>query len=130
MKTNLTVSLDVELVAKLKRETNYSDVINEQIKGYYDIKSIENQQILKEELTKTKQFIKQSNKKRREIEQKLKQIKQKEEFILEKVKSRPELIRKIIEKRAARQTEFKKIDYLVSPEEEADRILKGGKPIT
>jgi vacuolar-type H+-ATPase subunit I/STV1 len=100
------------------------------MKGFYDIKNIENQQFLRETLTKTKQIIRENNKKKREIEEKLQKIKEKEDFILEKVKSRPALIRKIIEKRAARQTEFKKIDYLVSPEEEADRILKGGRAIT
>jgi len=132
MKTNLTLSLDSDIAIKLKRESNYSDLVNEQIKLYYDANQINNQQILRENLQKIKQNIRESNKKRREIEAKIAKIKQKEEYILEKVKSRPALIKRITEKRAAinSHNSYQSVIYSITPEEEADRILKGGSQIT
>ena len=62
-KQNLTISLDQELVEKLKEETNYSDVINEQMKGFYAVKSCENVEVLKLNLAKTKQILKENRKK-------------------------------------------------------------------
>ncbi len=63
MKQNITLSLDTEIVASLKREKNYSDVVNEQLKAFYSVKDIENIEILYKELVKTKQIVKENNKK-------------------------------------------------------------------
>jgi len=82
MKSNLTLSLDTELVAKLKREKNYSDLINEQMKGYYDVKCIESLQVLKENQQKTKQIIKENRKRLKEIDKNILKIKEKEKIIL------------------------------------------------
>ncbi len=81
MKNNITISLDSEIVLKLKAETNYSDVINEQMKGYYAVKTCENAETLKLNLAKTKQILKENRKKRREIEEQLNKIDKKHKLL-------------------------------------------------
>lgn len=131
MKQRLDISFDQEIVDKLQREKNYSGLVNEVVKNYYDAGSIENLQILNKNLQETKQIIKEKNKKKREIEAKIAKIKEKEAFILEKVKSRPALIKKIIEKRTLQNiNNYRRIEYMITPEEEADNILKGGRAVT
>jgi molybdopterin converting factor small subunit len=78
MKTNLTLSLDVEIVQKLKKEDNYSDVVNEQIKGFYNVKNIESVEILEQKLIETKKKIRENNKEKREIVKNIEKIKEKE----------------------------------------------------
>jgi len=126
MKNNITISLDSEIVLKLKEETNYSDVINEQMKGYYAVKSCENLEILRLNLAKTKQILKENRKKRREIEQQLAKIDKKDKLFKKKLLSRSKMIQEIIKRRAAEQTDHRRVTYYQTPEEEADRILKGG----
>ena len=84
MKTTITICLDQELVLKLKEENNYSDIINQQIKAYYNIKDVQNIGILKENLAKTKQIIKENHKKQREIVKLIEKLKEKEKNILDK----------------------------------------------
>ena len=82
MKTTITICLDQELVFKLKEESNYSDIINQQIKAYYDIKDVQNIGILKENLAKTKQIIKENHKKQREIVKLIDNLKKKEKEVV------------------------------------------------
>jgi len=82
MKINITMSLDKEVVESLKEENNYSNLVNDQLKAYYDVKGCQNLAILIQNLAKTKQILKETNKKRRELDLKIKKIKQTESKIL------------------------------------------------
>lgn len=132
MKTNLCITLDQEIVEKLKRENNYSNLINEQIKGFYAVKDCENKEILLKELTKIKQILKENRRKRRDIEAQIKKIDLKSAKIKKDLKqkniTRAKLIKTIRERRAeeARQP-HSRTEYFITPEEEADIRLKGGK---
>ena len=65
MKSIITLSLDQDIIDQLKEEKNYSDLTNEQLKAYYNVKQCENIVILKQNLTKIKQIIKENKKKER-----------------------------------------------------------------
>jgi len=126
MKTNITISLDDEIVRKLKAEDNYSDLINEQMKGFYAVKTCENVLILNQNLTKIKQILKENRKKRRIIEGKLSKIDKKRKLFKKKMLSKPKMIKEIIKKRALENNSHRRVQYFTTPEEEADRLLKGG----
>lgn len=81
MKTNITISMDVEIVNRLKQEENYSDLVNEQIKVFYNASASENKRILKQNLSEIKAKTKEYNKKKREIEKKLQQIEEREKIL-------------------------------------------------
>lgn len=125
-KQNLTLSLDQEIVTKLKEETNYSDVVNEQMKGFYAVKNCENKEILKNNLAKTKQILKENRKKRREIEAQLTKIDKKDKLFKKKMLSRSKMIEQIKKRRAAENSSYRRIQYFITPEEEADNIIKRG----
>jgi len=127
MKAIITISLDTEIIKKLKAETNYSDVINEQLKGYYAVKTCENVEILKTNLTKTKQILKENRKIRREIEEQLAKIDKKHKLFKKKMLSRGKMIQEIIKRRASENNSHRRTQYFITPEEEADRLLKGGE---
>jgi len=128
MKNNITISLDSEIVRKLKAETNYSDLINEQMKGYYAVKTCENVGILRLNLAKTKQILKENRKKRREIEAVLLKITKKEKLFKKKMLSRSKMIIEIEKRRAyEKNSTGKRTEYFITPEEEADILLKGGR---
>ena len=128
MKTNITISLDSEIVRRLKAETNYSDLINEQMKGFYSVKTCENEQILKTNLAKTKQILKENRKKRREIEAVLLKIDKKQKLFKKNMLSKPKMIIEI-EKRREREKGLtgSRIEYYETVEQEAERLLKGGE---
>ncbi len=86
MKSNITLSLDVDLIKQLKQEDNYSDLVNEQIKAYYDVRDVENLRLLQQNLLKTKQILKENRKKERQIKATIEKIKSKEKDILEKTR--------------------------------------------
>ena len=129
MKAIITISLDTEIIKKLKAETNYSDVINEQLKGYYAVKTCENVEILKTNLTKTKQILKENRKIRREIEEQLLKIDKKHKLFKKKLLSRSKMIEEIKKRRASENNSHRRTQYFITPEEEADRLLKGGAEI-
>jgi len=126
MKNNITISLDDEIVRKLKAESNYSDVVNEQLKGYYAVKTCENEEILRTNLTKTKQILKENRKIRREIEGQLLKIDKKQKLFKRKLLSRSKMIKEIEKRRKIEQNSQRRIIYYITPEQEADRLLKGG----
>jgi len=126
MKNHITISLDHEIVKKLKAESNYSDVINEQMKGYYDIKLIDNLEILNRKLTEIKQNSKILRKKRRDVEETIAKIDKKQKLFKKKLLSRSKMIQEIIKRRASENNSHRRTQYFITPEEEADRILKGG----
>ena len=131
MKSNITISLDNEIVKKLKAEINYSDLINEQMKGYYDVKLIENKELLNQKLAEIKQILKISRKKKRDIDDMLNKIDKKDrkikKFLRKKGLTRSKLIDQIKKRRAdENKHQFKSIQYFITPEAEADKILKGG----
>jgi len=78
MKSTLTLSLDTEIILKLKQENNYSDVVNEQMKAFYNADSIEKIPILKQNLAEIKQILKKNRIRQRDINKKIKQIAEKE----------------------------------------------------
>ncbi len=126
MKAIITISLDTEIIKKLKAETNYSDVINEQMKGFYDVKKIDNLEILNQKLTEIKQNGKILRKKRRVIEDNIAKIEKKQKLFKKKLLSRSKMIEEIIKRRKSENNSHRRITYYITPEEEADRLLKGG----
>jgi rubrerythrin len=81
MKSTLTISLDIEIINKLKQEHNYSDFVNEQLKAVFNAGWSENKKILTQNLKEIKQKNKELNKKRREIEKKIAQITEREKIL-------------------------------------------------
>jgi hypothetical protein len=133
MKSRINVSLDEEIIEKLRVEENYSDVINKQLKEYYLGTKTENLQKLSEKLANLKKTSKETLKSMREIKNQIAKIKEKEEVVLSKFKSREKLILAIEEKRERALKNphpFRRITIMMTPEEEADHILKGGRPIS
>lgn len=86
MKTNITLSLDRDIVDDLQREDNYSNLVNEQMKAFFNIKSLDSIAFLKSELKKIKQILKENKKKKREIEAQMEKIRKKEKKTLENSK--------------------------------------------
>jgi len=97
------------------------------MKGYYSVKICENEEILRTNLTKTKQILKENRKKRREIEEQLRKLAKKDKLFKKSLLSRSKMIIEIKKRRAAEQTTHKQIRYYITAEEEADIKLKGGK---
>ena len=127
MKTIITISLDQEIVKLLKAENNYSDLINQEMKGYYDVKSVDNLEILNQKLAEIKQNLKISRKKRRVIEETIQKITKKHKLFKKKMLSRSKMIIEIKKRRVAeRSNPHRRIEYFTTAEEEADQILKGG----
>ncbi|MBR9679357.1 MAG: hypothetical protein GON13_03760 [Nanoarchaeota archaeon] len=127
MKAIITISLDTELIKKLKGESNYSDVINEQMKGYYDVKLIDNLEILNEKLVEIKQNLKFSRKKKRVIEESITKIEKKHKLFKKKLLSRSKMINEIEKRRALEKNSHRRTEYFITPAQEADILLKGGK---
>ena len=126
MKSIITISLDIEIIKLLKAESNYSDVINEQMKGFYDVKKVENLEILNQKLTEIKQNSKILRKKRRIIEENIAKIDKKQKLFKKKMLSKPKMIEEIKKRRASENNSHRRTEYYITPEEEADRLLKGG----
>ena len=98
------------------------------MKGFYSVKTCENEQILKTNLAKTKQILKENRKKRREIEAVLLKIDKKQKLFKKNMLSKPKMIIEI-EKRREREKGLtgSRIEYYESVEQEAERLLKGGE---
>jgi len=127
MKSIITISLDQEIIKFLKEETNYSDVINEELKARYTLKKIENLEILNKKLAEIKQNSKILRKKRRIIEENIAKITQKEKLFKKKLLSKAKMIRQIETRRANERNQNKRTEYFITAEEEYDILLKGGK---
>ena len=130
MKNHINITLDNEIIEQLRRENNYSELINEQMKGYYAVQTCENLQILTENLKKTKQILKEYRRKRREIEAQVFKINKKRKLFKKNMLSRSKMIE---EERRRRKEESSNphinVEYYISCEEEVDRKLnrlKGG----
>jgi len=97
MKINKYISIDDDLFYKLQKENNASQIINELVKGFYNVKSIENIEDLKQNLCKIKQIIKDNRKKAKDLSLKIAKIDQKnKEFFAIFKRSYPEkLINKL-----------------------------------
>lgn len=78
MKTNITLSLDIEVIEELKKNHNYSSIVNEEMKMYFNQTNKQNLLFLDKKLRENKQFIKDKRKKVREIVKKIDAIKIKE----------------------------------------------------
>ena len=127
MKSIITISLDQEIIKFLKEETNYSDVINEELKARYTLKKIENLEILNQKLAEIKQNSKILCKKRRIIEDNIEKITQKEKLFKKKLLSKAKMISQIAKRRTEERNQHKRTEYFITPEEEYDILLKGGK---
>jgi hypothetical protein len=88
MKINKYISIDEDIFYKLKKETNASDIINQQLRAFYNTKDCENIEILKQNLYKIKQINKENRKKEKEIASKLLKLDQKNKDFFEKIKIR------------------------------------------
>ena len=126
MKSIITISLDQEIIKFLKEETNYSDVINEELKARYTLKKIENLEVLNKKLAEIKQNMKIFRKKRRIIEDNIEKITQKEKLFKKKMLSRSKMIKQIEKRRSFENNSHRRVVYYETPEEEVNRILKGG----
>jgi len=82
MKVPVTCTLDLELVEKLKREDNYSNIINEQMLAFYNSLETPNKAKLMQNMKEIKAILKENRKRQREIEKKLEKIKQNEQKVL------------------------------------------------
>ena len=127
MKTNITITIDEEIARKLRAETNFSDLINEQMKGYYDVKKIENIEFLNQKLVEIKQILKKNRKKRRDVEETIEKINQKQKLFKKKLLSKAKMIEQIATRRANERNSNKRTEYFITPAEEYDILLKGGK---
>lgn len=83
MKINKYISIDEDIFKRLARETNASDLINEQLKAYYNKKNCENVVILKQNLVILKQINKENNKKAKELIKKIDKLDQKNKEFFE-----------------------------------------------
>lgn len=86
MKINKYISIDEDIFKQLSREDNASDLINKQLKAYYNIKNCENIEILEQNLCKIKQINKENRKKEKEIASKLLKLNQKNKEFFERFK--------------------------------------------
>ena len=126
MKSILTISLDQEIIKFLKEETNYSEVINEELKARYTLKKVQNLAILNKKLAEIKQNMKILRKKRRVIEDNIEKITQKQKLFRKKQLSRDKMIEQIEKRRKSENNSHRRVIYYETPEEEVDRLLKGG----
>lgn len=81
MKINLTLSLDEEIVRQLKKNNNYSQLVNEQLEVFFRTSMVEDKKILNQNLAEIKQKTRFFNKKRREIEKQLLKIEEKNKIV-------------------------------------------------
>lgn len=82
MKINITISLDEDIVNRVKQENNYSQMINEQLRTYYDDKNTENLAILNKKLAEIEKKAREIKRNKMEINKKIKKVKEKESRIL------------------------------------------------
>jgi len=83
MKINKYISIDEDIFRQLSRESNASDLINEQLKTYYNRKNCENLALLKQNLADLKQINKENNKKAKELIKKIDKLEQKNKDFFE-----------------------------------------------
>ena len=81
MKINITLSLDEEIVRRLKAEPNYSRLVNDQMEVFFRTSTSQNKKILKQNLAELKQKTKLFNKQKREIEKQLIKIEENEKIL-------------------------------------------------
>jgi len=86
MKINKYISIDYELFHKLQRENNASSIINDLVKEHYNLKDIENIDILRENLYKIKQINKENRKKEKELRLKIDKIEAKNKLFFDNFK--------------------------------------------
>jgi len=86
MKINKYISIDEDIFKQLSREINASDLINEQLKAYYNQKSCENLEILKQKLAEIKRINKENRRKEKELISKIDKLSQKNKDFLSSFK--------------------------------------------
>ena len=97
MKINVTISLDEGVVYKLKAQNNYSNLVNDQLKAYFEGVEEFNLGKLKEKQAKTKQIIKKSIAEAKVLDLKIKKIEEKESKILSLGRKYPDIVFKYID---------------------------------
>lgn len=94
MKINITISLEKEIVERLKEEDNYSELINREIKAYYEGVESLNLKRLKQKHAEIKLILKQKRRESREVGRNIEKLEQKESRILKiTTKLSPETIK-------------------------------------
>jgi len=78
MKSTITISLDTEIIEKLKGEDNYSEVINEEMKAHYIHGNDISLQVLTKKRSELKQLLKESRKNFQILNKKIDKIKKRE----------------------------------------------------
>lgn len=87
MKVNKYISIDEEIFKRLSKEINASDLINQQLIAYYNQKSCENVEILKQKYAEIKQINKENHKKEKELRLKIDKLTQKNKEFFDNFKS-------------------------------------------
>lgn len=83
MKQTITISLDREIIDELKKENNYSNAINEQLKAMYNTNKSKNLEILNKNLEESLKELKKTRKKVKEIKESIGEIKKKEKITID-----------------------------------------------
>lgn len=97
MKINVTISLDEGVVYKLKAQNNYSNLVNDQLKAYFEGVEEFNLSKLKEKQAKIKGILKQSRAEAKVLGDKIKKIEEKESKILSLGRKYPDIVFKYID---------------------------------
>lgn len=88
MKSNITLSLDIKNIERLKKEKNYSDVVDKQISAYYNVNQCKNLAFLMQNHEKKRLESKKIKKEIKEIAEEIDKIKQKDKEINELLKNK------------------------------------------
>jgi hypothetical protein len=83
MKFNKQVGFDEDIFERLQQELNASEVINGQMRAYYNVKQCKNIALLKQNLTIIKQIIKDNRKKEKEITREIEKIEREDRKLYE-----------------------------------------------
>lgn len=125
MKINKYISIDEDIFKLLSKETNASELINEQLKAYYNQKNCENLVLLKQNLANLKQINRENNKKAKELIRKIDKLDQKNKdfFAIFEKKLSKELIEKL---KSEENLDYDRADELSI---DFDLLRKGVGPI-
>jgi hypothetical protein len=88
MKINKYISLDEDIFHKLQREDNASELVNRQMREYYDVKSCKSIEQIKNNLSEIKQILKDNRRKERILNKEIYNIQKKNKEFLTNIQGR------------------------------------------
>jgi hypothetical protein len=97
MKINKYISLDEDIFRELSKENNASEVINNTLKEYYNIKNSKSQAVIRTKLEDIKQILKENRRKERILSKELYKMQIKDKEFLANIQARypPELVKQL-----------------------------------